>query len=298
MLQKVALVLVGLLLAMLVASPVLAAAPAQGVVVEGRSVPGIALEDSRTSVAAAYGQPILCEDLPYYDGRSGQDGICYFDVDDGGKVIVHYQAVDGGPAQGRTDDVVFNIRWTQPASGWVTQAGVNTDLALHDPEAVIAAYPEATVIYNSVFGNVERIEDEELGILIDYHFEYLSGTLSVVMAITAPSEPSSTPEALARVTDINLSVEKHRGERKVQGLVRVEDQWGSGVANARVAAIWTLPDGRRQAVEATTSHTGWARLQLSDAPRGILNLHTEDVLSDNHQFDPANSVVSATIKVK
>ena len=46
-----------LLLVLLITFPALAAAPAEGLVVEGQSVPGFDLGDSRAQVEAAYGEP-------------------------------------------------------------------------------------------------------------------------------------------------------------------------------------------------------------------------------------------------
>lgn len=61
---------------------VLAAAPAEGVAVEGVSVPGIALGFSRAQVQAAYGQPSSCQ-----SGSVGGDCPLFaYPVDGGGQV--------------------------------------------------------------------------------------------------------------------------------------------------------------------------------------------------------------------
>ena len=155
-----ALILAAMLAALLVAGfqagPAYAVAPGTGVVEEGVSVPDAALGDSRGQVEMAFDQPSSCQDLPYYNAPPGIDGICDFPVDGGGQVTVHYKAADGGPANGTGEDVVFNFRWSQQVSGWTTTAGVNTTLALENPDAAIAAYPNATVVYNPTFGNIER----------------------------------------------------------------------------------------------------------------------------------------------
>jgi hypothetical protein len=287
-----------LLLVLLITVPALAVAPAEGLVVEGQSVPGFDLGDSRALVEAAYGEPASCENMGYYDGRQGLNGICRFDVDGGGRVTVYYFDADGGPARNSPDDVASIIRWSQAVSGWVTTAGVNTALALEDPEAVIAAYPNAVVTYNSVFGNIESIEDRALGILVDYSFEYLSGTLSVNMVTRFPSDPLPVPEKETHVTNIDLTATKVKGDRQVRALVRVEDERGLSAAGATVFANWVFSDGTTQAVSDLTSRTGYAYFEILDAPRGILTLRINDVVLDGYQFDRASSVISASTMVK
>jgi hypothetical protein len=278
MFRKIIFVMIGVVLSLMVAVPALAVAPAEGVVVEGQSVPGVALGDSRAQVEAAYGRPESCRNMSYYDGRQGIDGICRFDVEGGGRVTMYYFDANGDPAQGSPDDEVFIIRWSQAVSGWVTTAGVNTTLALADPDAVIAAYPNAVVTYNSVFGNIVRIEDRPLGIVVNYSFDYLSGTLSVDMVIRFPSDPLPVPEKETHVTDIDLTAAKVKGNRQLRALVRVEDEQGSSARDATVS--------------------GYAYFEILDAPRGLLTLRVDDVVLEGYQFDRANSVLSASTRVK
>ena len=298
MFRKIIFVMSVVVLSLMMTLSALAAAPAQGIVVEGQSVPGVALGDSRAQVEASYGQPVSCQNMSYYDGRQGLNGICRFDVEGGGRITVYFFDADGGPAQGSADDVVSIIRWPQPVSGWVTTAGVNTTLALADPDAVIAAYPNAVVTYNSVFGNIESIEDKALGILVDYSFEYLSGTLSVNMVIRFPSEPAPVPQKETRVTDIDLAVKKVKGDRQVRALVRVEDERGRSASGATVFATWVFPDGSTQALDDLTSGTGYAYFEILDAPRGTLALRVDNVVLDGYQFDRSGSVLSASTTVK
>ena len=145
MTRKTWVLLVILLTVLVTALPVLAAAPADGVVVEGERVPGAALGDSREQVDASFGQPVSCQNLPYYDGRQGLNGICDYEVDGGGEVTVYYYAAAGGPAQDAPDDIARHFRWPEAVSGWTTTAGVNTALAKANPDAVVAAYPDAQV---------------------------------------------------------------------------------------------------------------------------------------------------------
>lgn len=297
MFRKIIFVMVGMVLSLMVTLSVLAA-PADGIVVEGQSVPGVALGDSRAQVEMAYGQPESCQNMGYYDGRQGLNGICRFEVDGGGLVTLYYFDADGGPAQDSVDDVVLIIRWPEVVSGWVTTAGVNTTLALEDPDSVIAVYPNAVVTYNSVFGNIESIEDRSLGILVDYSFEYLSGTLSVNMVIRFPSEPAPLPEKETRVTDIDLTATKVKGDRQVRALVRVEDERGRSAPGANVLVTWVFPDGSTQAVDDLTSSTGYAYFEILDASRGTLTLRVDDVVLDGYHFDQASSILSASTRVK
>jgi uncharacterized membrane protein len=71
MVRKSMTVLVVVLISLVAVIPVLALAPAEGIVVEGFSVPGIALGYTRAQVEAAYGQAKSCTDMVYYDGRRG-----------------------------------------------------------------------------------------------------------------------------------------------------------------------------------------------------------------------------------
>lgn len=298
MFRKTILVVSVLLSGLVAAGVALAVAPAQGIVVEGQSVPGVALGDTRAQVEAAYGEPASCTNLSYYDGRQGLNGICEFDVDGGGKVTVYYFDAAGGPAQDSPDDVATIIRWSQAVSGWMTTAGVNTTLALENPDAVIAAYPNAVVTYNSVFGNIEGIEDRALGIVIDYSFDYLSGTLFVNMLIRFPGEPLPVPEKETHVTDIDLTVTKVKGDRQVRALVRVQDERELSASGATVSATWLFPDGSAQAVADTTSSSGYAYFEILDAPRGVLTLTIDDVVLDGYTFNRDNSVLSASATVK
>lgn len=290
-----ALILVAMLAALLLAGfqvrPAYAAAPGTGVVQEGVSVPGAALGDSRGQVEAAFDQPSSCQDLPYFDGRRGIDGICDFPVEGGGEVTVHYKAPDGGPANGNGEDVVFNFRWEQQVAGWTTSAGVNTSLAIEDPDAAIAAYPNATVIYNPTFGNIESIEDKALGILIDYHFNYLSGNLSVSMAISNPSAAPPVEDRPIRVTAIDLRIVK----RNVIATVKVQDDLNRNVLGATVSATWSLPRGKTAVVEGTTDGFGEVEFRVKKARRGAYTLTIDDIAAEGFVFDSAGSVLSATI---
>jgi len=297
MLGRKTFVLLGVLLGLIAVVPALAAVPVEGVVVEGQSVPGVALGDSRAQMEAAYG-PGSCHDMGYYDGRVGVEGICEFAVDGGGQVTMYLFTADRDPAQGTPDDVVHIIRWSQAVSGWVTTAGVNTTLAVEDPDAVIAAYPNAEVTY-SEFGTVAKIEDYALGIRVEYAFHYLSGTQTVNMLIRFPSDPPPPPpDKETHVTAIDLRISKVKGNRQVRAYVHVDDENGQGAPEANVLATWIYPDGTTQTTEDLTASTGVAYFEILDAPRGTLTLRIDDVVLEGYQFDRENSVISASARVK
>ena len=297
MLGRRTFVLLAMIVSLMVIAPALAAVPVEGVVVEGQRVPGVALGDSRAQMEAAYG-PASCQDMSYYDGRVGVDGICEFDADGGGRVTMYLFTAERDPAQGTPDDVVHIVRWSQAVSGWVTTAGINTTLALENPDAVIAAYPNAEVTYN-IFGSVARIEDYALGITVEYFTEYLTGARWVSMLIRFPSDPPPPPpDQETHVTSIDLRLSKVKGDRQVRAYVHVDDENGQPASEASVLATWIYPNGSAQAVTDLTASTGVAYFEILDAPRGTLTLRIDDVVLEDHRFDRENSVLSASTKVK
>jgi len=273
--------------------PVLADAPGTGEVIEGLSVPGAELGFSRAQVEASFGSPKFCQSVEV----GGDMASCSFDVEAGGQVDVRYRGADGGNASNSPDDVAYNFRWSQAADGWTTTAGVNTTLAIDDPDAAIAAYPNATVIYNPTFGNIESIEERSLGILIDYHFNYLSGTLSVSMAISYPTgspppPPPPTEEHFVRVTAIDLAANK----RNLTATVQVLDELDQAAVSATVQATWTLPNGQQQSVSGQTDGFGVVEFRLNkDRRRGTYTIRIDDVALDGFNFDADDSVLSASI---
>jgi hypothetical protein len=287
------------LLSLLIAVPAFAAAPASGTVVEGDSVPGLAIGDARADAVASYGAPEACRDFPG-STPPAVDNECRFPVEGGGTVTVNFEAAAGGPAEGTATDVVNRISWNQLVPGWTTTTGVNTALALDDPDAVIAAYPDAYVIVNTLFGNVEYISDTSLGITIDYVPNFYAGTVSVFMWIYEPyeSSPPPQPEQVIEVDAVNLYANKVKGNRSVSGFVLVRDQTGYGAEGASVTATWTFPDGTTRAVSNTTSDDGWARFRLSGVKNGYYTLSVDEVVLDGYRFDSDASVLSNTIRVK
>lgn len=276
-------VLLVVLLAVLVtAIPALAGAPAGGTVVEGVSVPGgVSLGDSRAQVAEAWGQPYACQDMAHFDGRRGTDGICEFDVDGGGRVTAYYFAVDGDLAHGTADDVLTSVRWPQSVSEWVTTAGVNTTLALNDPQAVIEAYPNAEVTYNGSY--VYQIQDRTLGITIYRPFDFYGGFTTVSMSISMPSDSAPQPAHYSTIAAIDLNGAKIKRERQLTGAVLVHDWQDQPAENAVVSARWFLADGRQQTAEAVTDRTGYAQFELTGRlERGTYYLYIDDVDLADH----------------
>lgn len=278
--------LTAILFAGILASSALAAAPAQGIVVEGESVPGVQLGFTRAQVEAAYGSPAFCQNV------SGLDqGACQFDVEGGGQVLIRYSGSDGGPAANSPDDVANYIRWYQSVSGWITTAGVNTTLAYEDPDAVMAAYPNATIHYQSLFD--WSLDDPALGIHIYYHTDYLSGALSVSMAI---SFPDLTPpvEHFIRVTGIDLSADK----RDLTAAVHVQDELNRDAYSALVYITWTFPNGSQLSVNQRTDRSGVARFYLFKVRHGTYTVKVDDVLFYDYTFDLDRSQLSASLYVK
>jgi hypothetical protein len=267
-------------------SPAFAAAPAQGIVVEGESVPGIALGATRAQVEAAYGEPRFCQSVE----AAGDFASCSFEVDSGGQVDVRYWGPDGGNASNSPDDVVHNIRWHEQVSGWTTTAGVNTTLAADNPQAVIDAYPNAEVTYTQ-WGSIYRVLDYEQGIEVIWAPDFYSGTTHVSMAIFFPRTPPPPREKLTRVSVIDLMTIK----RQVIASVRVQNDLGWNVVGASVIATWTFPDDHTEMVTGTSDGFGTVRFTIDKARRGTYTFAIEDVFLDGHVFDRDNSVLSASI---
>ncbi len=287
------------LLSLLIAVPASAAAPASGTVVEGKSVPGLALGDTRATAEASFGAPEGCRDFTGSD-PDAFDAECGFPVEGGGTVTLFFEGAEGGPSQGTPTDVVYRISWNQLVAGWTTTAGVNMTLALEDPDAVIAAYPDAQVVYNPLFGNVELIRDTSLGITIDYVPMFYVGKLAIFMSIYEPfeSSPPPPPEQVIKVKAVDLTVTKVKGNRTITGLVLVRDQTGYGAEGATVTATWLLPDGTTRQVSAATSDDGWAWFRLSGVKGGYYTLSVDDVVLEGYRFDSEGSVLSGAIRAK
>ncbi len=297
--KQKAVVLVVLLLAILMtAIPALADAPAEGTVVEGQSVPGgVTLGDKRAQVEAKWGEPWICKDLVHFDGRRGIDGICEFDADGLNRIEVRYHATDGTwQAQGTPDDVLFQVWWPQSTSGWVTTAGVNTTLALNDPQAVIEAYPNAEVKADGDF--IYSIRDSS-GISIFRTRNPYFGFITVSMAIGKGIPNPEHWVGYSVVADIDLSDAKIKRNREITGLVLVHDWQDQPAPDAEVTVKWFLPDGSMQIDQAVTSSSGVATFKLSGRlDRGAYYLIVDDVKLTDHIWNYTAGVTSASLNVK
>jgi len=291
MLRKRMTVLIVVLISLAATIPVLGLAPTEGTVVEGVSVPGIALGDTRAQVEAAYDQPKSCTDIAYYDERRGLDGICKFDVDGvnngGDQVSVHYFAPDGGSAQASPDDAVSSVRWSTVVSGWMTTAGINTTLAVNEPQAVIEAYPNADVTY--WYGDfIRQVRDPELGISIERYYEIYSGITTVNMLIFTPytPDPPPPPASMIRVADLEMTGDRHSVTAKVL-VLDDQDQPGK---DALVEASWYYPNGDSLLVSAETASDGFATFSVAKARRGNYYLYIDHVSLDGYVYDYIRSI--------
>jgi hypothetical protein len=267
-------------------------APAEGIVIEGVSVPGIALGYTRAQVEDAYGDPIWCQNVNGYD-----QGSCAFPVEGGGQVDIRYRGADGGPANNSPDDVVHFITWYESVPGWITTAGITTTLADENPDTVIAAYPDAEITYR--FGGLYSVVDYQQGIQVLWVPDFYRGRTNVYMSIRYPSDPPVPPEHFSRVTDIDLTARKVKGRRQIQASVRVQDELNRAVSGATVSVVWIFPDGITQTEAATMSNSsGYARFEIVDIPRGAYVLTVENVVLEGYAFDSENSILNASINVK
>lgn len=287
-------VLLAVLLAALVtAMPALAAVPDEGIVYEGVSVPGIELGFSRAEVEASHGQPYRCQNFAVPDDYA----LCVFQASNGSLVTVRYRGADGGFAGNSPNDVVTEIRWAETLSGWTTTAGINTAVAKADPDAVIAAYPDAEVTGNpGVDGNVI---DWLLGIEVRWSYDGYTGAIHVGMSIFEPLPSLPTVEQ-THVEDIQLLGYRDHGLRKINAWAQILDEHQQSAVYASVYGEWVLPDGSTQpAYEDFVGINGTAFFQLiGKLQRGTYTFRVIDVQLAGHTFDAAGSVPSASVYVK
>lgn len=283
-------ILIASLFSGMMAFSVLADAPAEGIVVEGESVPGIQLGYTRAQVEAAYSAPRWCQD----DEVGGDLAVCSYPVEDGSGVLVRFQGADGRYAKSSPDDTVYQIGWS--ARGWTTTAGVNITLALNDREAVAAAYPNAEVTYNDR-GTITKVEDSQLGIVIRWIPSGYIFPDSVTMDIYIPPAILAAGSSL-RVSEMDFTGEKIKSRRPVIVTVAIQDEQGQPVYGAEVVATWIYPGGALQTVRDVTSITGYAFFGLYDAGTSKWTLTIDDVLLDGHPFDRENSVLSISFDGK
>jgi hypothetical protein len=304
MLRKTLFVLLVAVLSLTIVVPALAAAPAEGTVFEGVSVPGVALGDTRAHVQTAYGDPYTCQS----GSVPGDKARCSYPVEGLGnnsQVWIHYRGPDGGSPSASPDDVAYYISWWESVSGWTTEVGgVNTTWARsvrQDPEAVLAVYPNAVISYG-LFGAMTRAKDYGLGITIEWVYDFQFGFLGVRMAISAPSEPPEPPpppDPLTRVTNTTMYANKLKGKRTVWAYVWVNDEYQQDAVGATVIVDWTYPKGNTERLTAVTSEdAGVARFVMDNVKTGTHSVEVVDVVYLEHPLDRERSNLTASIKVK
>jgi hypothetical protein len=288
MFRKIFMVMFVVVLGLTLTQSALAAAPGEGVVVEGDHVPGIALEDTRAEVEAVNGPPRGCHDINELNDLAS----CTFDVEGGGWVGVQYRGPNGGNASGSPEDVVVSIRWGgEEVDGWVTTTGISTTLAKYDKQAVIDAYPNAYLSYDSV-GRLISLHDPELGIQVNWNHAYIFYTVS--MSIFKPYTPPPPPD-LMRVADIEMSYNR----RSVTARVLVLDEQDQPVEGAVVSAWWVYPINKNNNTnlftDATTAVDGYAIFRIGKAPRGDYRINVLNVTKEGYEFDYDNSIILGVI---
>ena len=270
----------------------LAAVPEFGTVIEGDSVPGVALGSTREQVEATYGEPTRCQS----SGTTGNAGSCTWILEDyigqGGQVQsqvhMHYRSPNGDVASNDPNDVVTTISW-YGLDGWVTTTDINTHYAVNNQDAVIALYPNGIIFNQSLFDR--HLTAYENGISVSWHTAYLSSTTSVRMSIFEPRDPPPPRELSVSISEINLDLYK----RQVIGEIRVVNDRNWRTRGADVYATWTLRDGTTQAVQGTSDSFGLVTFVIDKARKGTYTLTIDDVVLEDHPFDFENSVLSATI---
>lgn len=278
------------ILSLAVTVPVLAAAPGEGTVVEGVSVPGIALGDSRAEVEASVGSPTNCvsnNDPPTMDS-------CKFDVEGGGWVSVRYQAPNGGDATGSPNDVVASIRWSEDVDGWVTSAGISIPMIKFDRQLAMDTYPDAVLFYND-FGSLIRLTDYNQGISISWDAVYIFFSASMSIFEPYPYTPPPPPDYI-RVPDIQMETAR----RSVTATVLVVDDGNQPVEGAGVSGFWVYPLNKNNNstlfFSGTTDAEGKAAFKIGDKARpGEYRISIENVSKEGYVFDHDGSVLVGRI---
>lgn len=288
--QKVLLLVVILLAALVTVIPALADAPGEGTVNEGVSVPGIALGDTRAEVEASVGPPSNCvsnNDPPTMES-------CKFDVEGGGWVSVRYQGPGSGQANGSPDDVVASIRWSEDVDGWATTAGISIPMIKFDKQLAMDTYPDAVLFYNE-FGSLIRLTDYEQGISISWDAVYIFFTASMSIFEPYPYTPPPPPDYI-RVSDIEMTATR----RSVTADVIVVDDQGNPVEGAGVSGFWVYPVNKNNNTNSffggSTDADGKATFEIGGKARpGEYRITIENVTKEGYVFDHDNSVLVKTL---
>jgi hypothetical protein len=237
---------------------------------------------------------------------TGDQSHCSFPIDGGGVASVEFRGADGRYARNAADDVVFEVSWGDAGTlaGWVgdtidwtTTAGVNTELALTDQDAVAAAYPDAELTYDSL--GIAVLNHAQLGIRITWSYDSYTHRRGVRILIHHP--PPAVRGEVMSVTELELSATKTRSVRHILAVVRGQDDLGLPVDGARLSIGWTDPQGRTWTINSPynqTSETGYEFFEIGDARQGTWTFTVNDITRDGYTFDPDSSLLSASIRVK
>jgi hypothetical protein len=270
-----------LIFSLVVALPVLADAPGVGTVVEGESVPGISLGDTRAEVEESVGPR---------QGCNSTMASCTFDVDGGGWVRVRYQGVNGGDAAGSPDDVVAHILWNDEVVGWRTEAGITIEDIYTNKQLAVDTYPNAELEYE--YGSLIRLTDYDLGISISWEQVYLF--YNVYMSIFEPFIPPPPPPMI-RVADIEMDYTR----RSVTATVFVMDEQNQPVEDAVVGGYWVYPVNKNNNttlfIDGTTANDGSATFRIDKARPGDYRITISYVTKEGFELDHDGSILVGRI---
>lgn len=193
--------------------------------------------------------------------------------------------------------VAYSCFIKEDISGWTTNVGVNTSLALNNPDPVIAVYQNAQLNYNQ-WGNILQVKDHQLRIEINWFCDFYTGRRYLSMGISHPSKPPPSRKQFTLVERIELTANKTKGDRHIIALVQVQNDRELVASGVNVFAAWNLPDGSTLPAEDLPLFSGYACFKIRNASRRTYTLNIEDVELTDHIFDSNNTVLSASIKVK
>ncbi len=113
-------------------------------------------------------------------------------------------------------------------------------------------------------------------------------------APTPTPTPGGCTSNCLRSTNISLSSQARRYQVNVSGRVTVKSETGAAVRSATVFVTWTKPDGSTVNQSATTNNSGVASFSTS-GPAGLYTLRITNITRSGWTFDPANSVLQASL---
>jgi hypothetical protein len=271
--------------------------PTEGTVVEGVSVPGVALGDTRLDVYASWGMPYSCTGPDAYGYSRCQFGSPYI-----GWAWVYFQAPEGREDTENPDDVATRIMWGEGFPGWFTTEGINTTIAEYDVDQLISAYPDAVLTYYQYSWYPDylfSLTEYTRGFRVERPWNFYGGNASIFMSIFAPTDgPPDPPDPpdLIRVTDVTLTAEKVRGKRNIVGSIQLETSTGHSGEGAAVSAYWALPDGSNIELQGTAGGDGSLSFTLTNAAKkGTHYLFVTDVALEGFVYDRYGSVTYGSL---